>query len=59
MHMFQTVLSEDVKFNERAIHLFQITTYQHYTRTPITALAFRYNVFTTLKYVSIQRMNFN
>jgi hypothetical protein len=59
MHRFKTVLSEEVKFKEHTINLSQIKTYQHYIRTPITALASHYNVFITLKYVSIQRMNFN
>ena len=59
VHTFKTILSEDVKFNEHTMNLYQIKTYQHYIRTPITALASRHNAFTTLKYVSIQRMNFN
>jgi len=58
MHTFKTVLSEEVKFNEQTINLSQIKTYQHYIRTPITALASRYNVLITLKYVSIQPMKF-
>ena len=47
MRMFKTVLSEDVKFNEHTINLFQIKPYQHYIRTPITALASRYNIYSS------------
>jgi len=45
MRMFKTVLSEDVKFNEHSINLSQKKTYKHYIRTPITALAYRCNVY--------------